>query len=82
VDASCTQDSTLQSIQFSCVLLATKMLSNTPGCGMLRFMLSQLYGREVSAAQAAEVEAKCLQGLGWRLGPFFVDNDLEEVFDV
>jgi hypothetical protein len=41
--------------------------------GLLRFMLSQLAPeqRTVELAEAADVEARVLNALGWRLGPYF-----------
>jgi len=32
--------------------------------------------RAVSAEEAAEVELSCLEGLGWRLGPYFGEDGL------
>lgn len=46
--------------------------------GLLRFMLTSLNGvngPSVGLAQAAEVEAGCLDFLDWRLGPFFAEDD-------
>lgn len=59
------QDSTLQSIQFTCVYLATKIVDRMPYLEMLRFMLTNLYGAMVTRGQAYEVEGKCLEGLKW-----------------
>lgn len=46
--------------------------------GLLRFMLTHLShdGQVVSLARAAEVEACCLGALGWRLGPYFLEDEL------
>ena len=46
--------------------------------GLLCFMLSALTGqrRAVSRDQAADVELRCLEGLGWRLGPYFAEDPL------
>lgn len=46
--------------------------------GLLRFMLTKLShdGAVVSLEQAADVEARCLDALGWRLGPFFMKDGL------
>jgi hypothetical protein len=48
--------------------------------GLLRYMLTSLtQGRyAVSAKQAADVEARCLAGLDWRLGPYFAEDVLDE----
>lgn len=46
--------------------------------GLLRFILTNLSynGGVVSLEQAADIEARCLDVLDWRLGPFFVEDDL------
>ena len=64
---------TLRSAQFACIFLATKVADQVHAFGLLRFVLSTLSGRgcSISLEQAAEVELRCLKGLGWRLGPFF-----------
>ncbi|KAF8059657.1 hypothetical protein HT031_005065 [Scenedesmus sp. PABB004] len=69
---------TLRSVQFTCLFLATKVADQVHALGLLRFMLTQLShnGAVVSAAQAADVEARCLDALGWRLGPFFIEDAL------
>lgn len=33
-------------------------------------------GAVVNLQQASDVEARCLDALGWRLGPFFLEDDL------
>jgi hypothetical protein len=49
--------------------------------GLLRFMLTQLAQdkRTVALEQAADVEARCLNALGWRMGPFFMEDELSGV---
>lgn len=46
--------------------------------GLLRFILTHLShnGLVVSLQQAIDVEARCLDALDWRLGPFFLEDDL------
>ncbi|GFH22200.1 uncharacterized protein HaLaN_19625, partial [Haematococcus lacustris] len=73
-----TEDSTLRSIQFTCVYLATKIVDRMPMLEMLRYILTYLYGSTVSKAQAYDVESKCLEGLNFRLGPYFVSDDLSD----
>jgi hypothetical protein len=55
------QDSTLASIQFTCVYLACKVVDRMPMMDTLRYMLTHLYGSLVSSSQAYEVESKCLE---------------------
>jgi hypothetical protein len=119
--AAAQRESTLRSIQFTCVFVATKVVDQVHALGLLRFMLSALaggggaqgqqqqqqqHGRHhhhhhhhrhaaaggrpppvppppppppppvVTLAQAADVEARCLRGLGWRLGPVFAEDPL------
>ncbi len=71
-------ETTLRSAQFTCIFVATKIADQVHAYGLLRFMLSALSGSRcsVSQEQAAEVELRCLQGLGWRLGPYFLEDDL------
>eukprot|EP00798_Chlamydomonas_sp_ICE-L_P013896 gene13896-19822_t len=67
--------STLDSIMFTCIYLAAKLVDSTEYHGKLQHMLSRIYG--------VRVESKCLNGLQWRLGPFFYEDDLtdwEEIF--
>jgi hypothetical protein len=46
--------------------------------GLLHFILTNLShnGMVVTLQQAIDVEARCLEALDWRLGPFFVDDEL------
>lgn len=46
--------------------------------GLLRFILTHLShnGVVVTLQQAIDVEARCLDALDWRLGPFFVEDEL------
>jgi hypothetical protein len=46
--------------------------------GLLRFILTHLSHNNmvVSLQQAVDVEARCLDALDWRLGPFFVEDEL------
>eukprot|EP00879_Flechtneria_rotunda_P008153 GHRR01008540.1.p2 GENE.GHRR01008540.1~~GHRR01008540.1.p2 ORF type:complete len:184 (+),score=49.89 GHRR01008540.1:485-1036(+) len=68
---------TLRSIQFTCLFVATKVADQVHALGLLRFMLTNLShnGAVVSLQQAADVEARCLQSLEWRLGPFFTEDE-------
>eukprot|EP00879_Flechtneria_rotunda_P000325 GHRR01000416.1.p1 GENE.GHRR01000416.1~~GHRR01000416.1.p1 ORF type:complete len:774 (+),score=329.60 GHRR01000416.1:521-2842(+) len=70
---------TLRSVQFTCLFLATKVADQVHALGLLRFMLTNLShnGDIVSMQQAADVEARCLDALGWRLGPFFLEDELQ-----
>jgi len=60
----------------SCYCLAAKVVDHLPLADMLRYLLSLQYGRVVSPYAAQEVEARCLAGLSWRLGPFFSEDVL------
>jgi hypothetical protein len=46
--------------------------------GLLRFILTNLShnGMMVTLQQAIDIEARCLDALDWRLGPFFTEDDL------
>ncbi|GLC74531.1 hypothetical protein PLESTF_001524100 [Pleodorina starrii] len=68
----------LRSILFTCAYLATKVVDRMPHTDMLRRMLSMLYNVPVSREEAHSVELKCLEGLGYRLGPYFIHNLLED----
>eukprot|EP00775_Hariotina_reticulata_P002256 gene2256-2568_t len=69
--------STLRTIQITCVYLALKVADKVHALGLLKYMLSQLGQGQaaVSSAAAASIEAKCLDVLDWRLGPFFSEDD-------
>eukprot|EP00879_Flechtneria_rotunda_P001555 GHRR01001714.1.p1 GENE.GHRR01001714.1~~GHRR01001714.1.p1 ORF type:complete len:571 (+),score=179.62 GHRR01001714.1:372-2084(+) len=69
---------TLRSIQFTCLFIALKVADSMHALGLLRYMLTQLShtGQVVSLQQAADVEARCLDALDWRLGPYFFEDDL------
>jgi hypothetical protein len=56
--------------------IATKVADQVHATRLLPAMLQAVAGRScvVTPAQAAEVEIKCLEGLGWRLGPHFVEH--------
>ncbi|KXZ53170.1 hypothetical protein GPECTOR_7g1062 [Gonium pectorale] len=66
----------LRSILFTCAYLATKVVDRMPHTDMLRRMLSMLYEQPVSREEAHSVELKCLEGLKYRLGPFFYEDEL------
>jgi hypothetical protein len=78
--AAATTEATLRSAQFTCIYLATKVADQPHAFGLLRFMLSALSGSRalVTTEQAADVELRCLAGLGWRLGPFFAEDPMGE----
>jgi hypothetical protein len=46
--------------------------------GLLPYVLSAIGGwrASVGAERAVEVELRCLEGLGWRLGPYFEGQEL------
>ncbi|PNH10991.1 hypothetical protein TSOC_002206 [Tetrabaena socialis] len=71
-------ESTLHSILFTCTYLATKVADRMPHTDMLRGILTRCYNATVSREQAYEVEAKCLEGLRYRLGPYFLENALDD----
>jgi hypothetical protein len=51
----------------------TNKTKQLPALGLLRFMLTALSGggRAVTVNEASAVELRCLDGLQWRLGPFY-----------
>ncbi|KAF6252535.1 hypothetical protein COO60DRAFT_1463630 [Scenedesmus sp. NREL 46B-D3] len=69
---------TLRSVQFTCLFIALKVADQVHALGLLRFMLTNLShnGAVVTMQQAANVEARCLEALDWRLGPFFAEDEL------
>jgi len=71
-------EASLRSTQFTCIFLATKIADQVHAYGLLCYVLSALTGqrRPVSLQQAGDVELRCLEGLGWRLGPFFGEEAL------
>jgi hypothetical protein len=73
-------EATLRSAQFTCIYLATKVADQPHAFGLLCFVLTALSGARapVPREQAADVELRCLAGLGWRLGPFFVEDGLPD----
>jgi hypothetical protein len=77
-------ETTVQSIQCTCLHLAAKVADHLHGQGLLCYMLTTLTkatssdGAAVTARQAALVEERCLTGLDWRLGPYFAEDMLED----
>ena len=73
-------ETTLQSIQLTCIFLASKMADQVHAMGLLRCMLTALTRGKyaVTARQAADVEERCLISLDWRLGPYFAEDALDE----
>lgn len=69
---------TLRSVQFTCLFLATKVADQIHALGLLRFMLTNLSHNSavVTLQQASDVEARCLDALEWRLGPFYIEDEL------
>ena len=61
----------LISVHLACVYLAAKNAEYVPYRKLLQTMLSHVHGRPIPAAQAEELELKCLISLEWRLGPFY-----------
>ena len=71
-------ESTLHSIQFTCIFLAAKVADQVHAMGLLCYMLSSLAGGKfkVTLTQAMDVEERCLAGLDWRMGPYFAEDEL------
>jgi hypothetical protein len=71
-------EANLRCTQFTCIFLATKIADQVHAAGLLCYMLSALTGQRhpVGLHEAAEVEMQCLEGLGWRLGPYFQEESL------
>jgi hypothetical protein len=76
-----TLENSLRSTQFTCIFLATKIADQVHAYGLLCYVLSALTGqrRPVSLQQAGDVELRCLQGLEWRLGPYFGEDPLGDI---
>lgn len=75
----CLQDCTLAVIQATCMVLAAKVIDRPPSSSVLRDILQNLYHcSSVTADQAYEVEARCLEALGWRLGPYYSEDPLTD----
>ncbi|KAF8059153.1 hypothetical protein HT031_005325 [Scenedesmus sp. PABB004] len=67
----------LRMVQITCLFLALKVADTQHALGLLRFCLSQLAGGvPVSRGYAEDMEATVLRALGWRLGPYFAEDDL------
>jgi hypothetical protein len=77
-------ETTVQSIQCTCLYLAAKVADHLHGRGLLCYMLTTLTkttssnDAAVTARQAALVEERCLLGLDWRLGPYFAEDVLDD----
>jgi hypothetical protein len=70
--------STLRSILFTCLFLALKLADQLHARGLLPYMLTAIAGGvTASNEEALEIEARCLEGLEWRLGPYFAEDDLQ-----
>lgn len=64
-------------IQATCMVLAAKVVDRPPSSSVLKDMLQNLYHcSSVTADQAYEVEARCLEALDWRLGPYYSEDPL------
>lgn len=74
-------EATMRSIQVTCLYVALKVADQVHALGLLRFMLTAIGGNvhPVPLGDAELVEARLLDGLGWRLGPFFAEDDLDEL---
>lgn len=58
-------------VHLACIYVAAKNVEYVPYKRLLQTMLSHVHGCEVSPEAAAALELEVLQGLDWRLGPFF-----------
>ena len=72
----CLQDVDLLSLQLTCVCLAEKVSNRIQANALLRHLLGHINGRAFSPEQCYGIEEACLQGLSWRLGPYFRDTNL------
>jgi hypothetical protein len=73
-EAQATAIQRLRSVKCACLCLALKIADSMHARGLLVYMLGQVTGLRVTAAEAAEVEAWVLQQLDWRLGPFYAEQ--------
>ncbi|WIA18456.1 hypothetical protein OEZ85_009914 [Tetradesmus obliquus] len=65
----------LRSVKCTCLYLALKVADSVHARGLLAYMLGQVTGVRPAAAEAAALEGWVLQQLGWRLGPFFAEQE-------
>lgn len=65
----------LRSVKCTCLYLALKVADSVHARGLLAYILGQVTGVRPAAAEAAALEGWVLQQLGWRLGPFFAEQE-------
>ncbi|GAX73404.1 hypothetical protein CEUSTIGMA_g856.t1 [Chlamydomonas eustigma] len=67
-------DQDLACLLVTCIFIATKVCERVTYNDTLRLVLHDITGRTISKAQVYKVEDICLQGLKWRLGPYFLPS--------
>jgi hypothetical protein len=65
----------LRIIKCTCLYLALKVADSIHARGLLSYMIGQVTGARPAAADAAALEVWVLQQLGWRLGPFYAEQE-------
>lgn len=59
-------------VHLTCIYLAAKSVELVPYKRLLQTMLTHVHERAVSTEQAAALEMQVIQGLDWRLSPYFL----------
>ncbi|KDD71491.1 hypothetical protein H632_c4925p0 [Helicosporidium sp. ATCC 50920] len=66
-------DVSLLSVYVTCVYLALKVADRVWHAGQLSAMLESALGITVLMPEVLKLEMECLEGLQWRLGPYFAE---------
>ena len=62
----------LMAVHLTCIYLAAKSVEAVPYKRLLQTMLTHVHERAVTREQAAALEMEVIQGLEWRLSPYFL----------
>ncbi|KAG1681613.1 hypothetical protein FOA52_014121 [Chlamydomonas sp. UWO 241] len=72
-------DASINAVMFTCVYLACKVVDALPRPNALRHILRKIFCNEtIDFAQVYQVQSQALDGLRWRLGPYFRHDALSE----
>lgn len=69
----------LLAVHLTCMYIAAKNLEVVPYRHLLRTMLERIHNLIVRPEQAEQLEMEVLVALDWRLGPFFLNREVDEV---
>lgn len=68
----------LRSIKCVCLFLALKVADTVHAQNLLSFMISQVTGSPMRSLHNVDsLEVEVLRSLGWRMGPFFAEDELQ-----